>query len=93
MRPRATMSAMAHTARIHAWFVNEDGRETIVTRRDDGRFYLNTYGAEDPIRYVSTQEAAEAIAEAKEAGREHGWRKGVEGGQTFDSLVAPTLGD
>lgn len=80
---------VSHTARVHGWFSDEEGREVHVTRRDDGKWYLNTNGAEDPISYVSMAEAIEALEEAYTAGRSAGFIAGGEGGEPFDEQVAP----
>lgn len=81
----------SHTARVHAWFKDEEGREVHVTRRDDGKFYLNTNGAPDPIAYMSMADAVAALEKAHDEGREIGWMSGLPEGQAFDAEVGAIL--
>lgn len=83
--------AVAHTARVHAWYVSSDGVETHVTRRDDGKWYLNTTTPGEKAQYLSLEEAVDVFLLAHSEGRPHGWTPGLRDGQDFDAAVGPHL--
>lgn len=80
-----------HTARVHAWYVDSEGDETHVTRRDDGKWYLNPLPRDKEAVYVSMEEAVDAFVLAAQERRPHRTVSGLPDGKRWDEALAAAL--
>lgn len=85
----APEAPVSHTARVHAWYVSSEGKETHVTRRDDGKWYINTTDAQDPAEYLAMDAIVDIFTLAHEEQRPHGTIPGLPDGERWDEAVAP----